>query len=177
MPKQKKSGFKPGPKKTGAARASDSDAQQPRQEQQTERQKKPANPGQPQERVVSPTVRILQKLYGETAPDYVWPDLVDEGGYVVLGCEVRYDRSRCELSNVVPPEHTWCRWGWDMGVPVRFASLVDAEMFVKSLSMPDERGRILSRSYAPMVFFTGANPEYSSSDDALPRKNYYEDED
>ena len=128
------------------------------------------------QRTVSPTVKILQKIYGETAPEDVWPSLVDEGGYVVLGCEVDYNRGRHEFIDRMPPEHTWCRWGWDMGAPVRFESEIDASMFVKSLSLPDERGRILSRAYSPVLFYTGADEKYATSDDALPRKNYYEDE-
>lgn len=161
MSKQKKPGFRPEQKKTNVVSNQADESSQPQQKQ---------------ERTVSPTIRILQKIYGETAPESVWPDLVDDGGYVILGCEILYNRGSHEFSNKMPPEHTWCRWGWDMGAPVRFGSVVDAEAFVKSLSLPDERGRILSRSYAPMVFFAGANDDYAFNDDALPRKNYYEDD-
>lgn len=165
MPKTKKVGIEPNQKKPVVSNTQSPVASAPDGQQQ------------PHDRVISPTIRILQKIYGETAPETVWPDLVDEGGYVVLGCEVSYNRNTFDITHRMPPEHTWCRWGWDMGIPVRFGSVVDAEAFAKSLILPDDKGKMYARSYVPMVFFTEANPEYATRDEALPRRNYYEDED
>lgn len=132
------------------------------------------NAEQPQ-RNISITQRLLMKTYGESCPENMWPKFTDEGedGYVVLGSEPTYDEVDCVLDDGVP-KHTWCRWGWDMGAPVRFESRIDAEHFVKTLNCPDDRGRAYARGYIPTVAYAGAGSGLEK-DRSLPNGDAEED--
>lgn len=124
-------------------------------------------------RNVSITQRLLIKTYGENCPEEMWPKLRDDGGYVILGSEPTYDEVDCTLDDG-ELKHTWCRWGWDMGSPVRFDSRVDAEVFVKTLNCPDDRGRSYARGYIPQVAFAGKGTMFEN-DKALPNGDSEED--
>lgn len=124
-------------------------------------------------RNVSITQKLLTKTYGENCPEELWPTLVDDGGYVILGSEPTYDEYTCTMGEE-NPAHTWCRWGWDMGSPVRFDSRVDAEVFVKTLNWNDERGRSYARGYIPHVAFAGEGTGFER-DTALPNGDSEED--
>lgn len=122
---------------------------------------------------VSITQKLLEKTYGRNCPEDLWPQFVDEGGYVVLGSEPVYDEVDCVLDDG-EVRHTWCRWGWDMGTPVRFDSRIDAEAFVKTLKCSDERGRAYARGYIPKAAFAGLGSGLET-DRMLPNNDSDED--
>ena len=131
------------------------------------------------QRNISITQRLLIKTYGENCPESMWPKFVDDGGYVILGSEPHYDEVDCVLSEG-KPKHTWCRWGWDMGAPIRFDSPIDADIFVKTLNWTDEKGRAYARGYIPHVAFAGKG-SLLENDRSLPTDDSsdedYEEED
>ena len=122
---------------------------------------------------VSITQRLLEKTYGRNCPEEYWPKFVDDGGYVVLGSEPEYDETDCVLDEG-EIKHTWCRWGWDMGTPVRFDSRLDAETFVKTLNWTDDKGRAYARGYIPQVAFAGHGTRFEN-DKSLPNNDSEED--
>ena len=118
------------------------------------------------------TQMLLIKTYGEPMWNEHWPETVDSGGFIILGSKAKFNYKKREME-AEPASHTWCWWGWDAGRPVRFDSPVDAEAFVKTLSLQDENGKQYSRGNILSVVDANVNNSLKEDDGDLP----YDDSD